>query len=95
MSPPLPAGALDGVLVVMSAAGASCDTVCGEQGARCSAAHLPTLNSCDRLREVLNCEAGCMEEAHEGERGSAAQWARGLACQSRTLINHTTPEPKF
>jgi hypothetical protein len=70
MSPPLPPGALAGVKVVLGAAGASCDAACEAAGSNaaaagalaCSGAHLHLLNSCDQLREVLNCEAGCMGE---------------------------------
>eukprot|EP00879_Flechtneria_rotunda_P017049 GHRR01017856.1.p1 GENE.GHRR01017856.1~~GHRR01017856.1.p1 ORF type:complete len:301 (+),score=83.81 GHRR01017856.1:437-1339(+) len=64
LSPPLPAGSLDGVTVVLSAAGASCSTMCEQKGLVCSQKHLHLLNSCDRLREVLNCEAGCESEQH-------------------------------
>jgi hypothetical protein len=55
---------LDGVTVLLSAAGASCATMCQQKGLACSQQHLHFLNSCDRLREITNCEAGCIEEQH-------------------------------
>uniref|UniRef100_A0A383V7Q5 SREBP regulating gene protein n=1 Tax=Tetradesmus obliquus TaxID=3088 RepID=A0A383V7Q5_TETOB len=64
LSAPLPAGSLDGVTVLLTAAGASCGTMCQQKGLACSQQHLHFLNSCDRLREVTNCEAGCIEEQH-------------------------------
>jgi hypothetical protein len=62
LSAPLPAGSLEGVTVLLSASGASCATMCQQKGLACSQKHLHYLNSCDRLREVTNCEAGCIEE---------------------------------
>mmetsp|Transcript_18603 Transcript_18603/g.39956 ORF Transcript_18603/g.39956 Transcript_18603/m.39956 type:complete len:200 (-) Transcript_18603:575-1174(-) len=59
LTEPLPANALDKVEVVMSALGESCDTACTKRGKQCSSKHLPYLNSCDRLREHVGCEAGC------------------------------------
>jgi hypothetical protein len=67
LSPPLPAGTLDGVTLVLSAAGSSCAAMCEQQGMACSQTHIHHVNSCDRLREVGNCEAGCVEEEHAGE----------------------------
>ncbi len=64
LSPPLPPAALEGITVVLGPAGLSCDAVCAQQSGACSQRHLATLNSCDRLREHSNCEAGCVEEAH-------------------------------
>ncbi len=50
LSEPVPSGALEGVHVLMSDAGQSCDEACnkGAGGKRCSAEHLVTVNSCDR-----------------------------------------------
>jgi hypothetical protein len=53
MSQPLPKGALDGVTVLMSTSGQSCDQACKAQSRRCSSAHLELLNTCDRLREQV------------------------------------------
>lgn len=64
LSSPLPKGALDDVTVLLGASGASCSTVCQQKGLACSQTHLHFLNGCDRLREVTNCEAGCIEEQH-------------------------------
>ncbi|KAF8063807.1 hypothetical protein HT031_003664 [Scenedesmus sp. PABB004] len=64
LSPPLPPGSLDGVTVLLGASGASCAAACAGKGLACSARHLTLLNSCDRLREVDDCEAGCLAEAH-------------------------------
>lgn len=60
VSDPLPAGALDGVSLVVSKQGESCEAACrGGGGKACSERHLPHANSCDRLREHVGCEAGC------------------------------------
>lgn len=66
LSPPPPAGALDGVDAVLGAPGLSCDAACAQAkgGAKqCSQRHLPLLDACDRLRESVACEAGCVAEA--------------------------------
>jgi hypothetical protein len=65
LDPPLPPGALDGVTLVMSEPGASCDAACAAASSTCSQPHFPLLDSCDRLREVVNCEAGCVAEEPE------------------------------
>lgn len=67
MAEPLPAGALDGVSLVLGDANDSCETACSKRKQRCSAPHLKWANSCDRLREVAGCEAGC--EALKGGGG--------------------------
>lgn len=59
VSDPLPPGVLDGATVVMSDANESCDAACAKQQLSCSAPHLKWANSCDRLREHNDCEAGC------------------------------------
>eukprot|EP00882_Tetradesmus_deserticola_P019802 GHRQ01021342.1.p1 GENE.GHRQ01021342.1~~GHRQ01021342.1.p1 ORF type:complete len:337 (+),score=147.70 GHRQ01021342.1:315-1325(+) len=64
LSAALPAGSLDGISLLLSASGGSCATTCQQKGLACSQHHLHFLNSCDRLREVTNCEAGCTEEQH-------------------------------
>lgn len=63
LSPPLPANALKGVTVAMGAPGMSCDAACARVGGqRCAQDRLALLNTCDRLREAVACEAGCIEE---------------------------------
>lgn len=59
LTAPLPEGALDNVLISMSAEGSSCDATCSKVGKKCSLQHLALLNNCDRLREHVGCEAGC------------------------------------
>lgn len=63
LSEPLPEGALENVKVVVSSAGQSCSEACeaplGGGGKKCSGSHMALLNSCDRLRENVGCEAGC------------------------------------
>ena len=81
LSPPLPPGTLEGVNVVLAAAGSSCSSMCEQQGMSCSQQHLHFLNSCDRLRESNNCEAGCIEEEHAGVCGCCV-WGGGV---SRTV----------
>lgn len=66
LSPPLPPHSLDGVTVVMGAPGSSCDAACERHGRQCSREHLRALDSCDRLRESVACEAGCVAEAPTG-----------------------------
>lgn len=44
LSPPLPAGTLDGVSLVLSAAGSSCASMCEQQGMSCSQSHLHHIN---------------------------------------------------
>lgn len=66
LSDPLPAGALDGVTVTMSEAGESCDTACKRISLTCSVQHFNVINSCDRLREHVACEAGCEAGALPG-----------------------------
>lgn len=47
---------------MLGAPGFSCDAVCERGGRRCSAPHLPLIDTCDRLRESVACEAGCVRE---------------------------------
>lgn len=58
LAAPLPPGALQGVSLLLSAAGDSCDAACRKQGKTCSEEHLRVADSCDRLRELTACEAG-------------------------------------
>ncbi|GBF90624.1 hypothetical protein Rsub_03196 [Raphidocelis subcapitata] len=76
LSPPLPAGALEGVTIVMGTPGFSCDATCERLGQRCSPPHLRPLDTCDRLREVVACEAGCVVE---GPRDVVPAYADGDA----------------
>ena len=76
LSPPLPPGTLDGVTIVMGTPGFSCDATCERLGQRCSARHLRPLDTCDRLREVVACEAGCFVE---GPRDVVPAYADGDA----------------
>lgn len=71
LSAALPPGALSGVVVIMSDSQQSCDQACSarSRSSTCSAKHLPLLNSCDRLRELVPCEAGC--EASTPKTGGA------------------------
>lgn len=43
--------------VVLGASGQSCVTACQASGKQCSLQHMPLLNSCDRLREVVSSAA--------------------------------------
>ena len=54
---PVPAGALEGVSVVMGGTSESCDTACTKVGKQCSQKHLAVLDNCDRLREQVG---GCL-----------------------------------
>lgn len=87
LAKPLPSGSLDNVEVVLGSAGDSCATACQKSGGKsCSAPHLALLNTCDALRERVDCEAGC--EAGQGQIGllpayivsSAAKTARPAMC---------------
>jgi hypothetical protein len=62
LDPPLPQGALDGIKVLLSVRGTSCEDACAKERLTCSPQHFQYLNTCDRLREVINCEAGCVKE---------------------------------
>lgn len=66
VSPPIPAGSLDGVTVLLGGDGMACEEVCSKDNKSCSAQHMRFINSCDKLREFVGCEAGCEAEAfHE------------------------------
>jgi len=62
LDPPVPQGALDGIKVILSVRGTSCQDTCAKEKLACSPQHFQHLNACDRLREVTNCEAGCVKE---------------------------------
>ncbi|KAL6749203.1 hypothetical protein V8C86DRAFT_2853403 [Haematococcus lacustris] len=86
LSDPLPPGALDGVALVMGEQGQGCDVACSKLKKTCSARHLPVLNTCDRLREQVGCEAGCEAAALNGRSwpayidGSAPKPSRPAMC---------------
>lgn len=65
-------GSLDGVEVVVSLQDQSCDEACASRSKQCSMQHMPLVNSCDRLREHLGCEAGC-EACAKGSCSVSAQ----------------------
>ena len=56
--PPLPAIG-EGVEAVMGQLGESCAAACAAVERTCSATDLPALNSCNILRTLVPCEAGC------------------------------------
>mmetsp|Transcript_2165 Transcript_2165/g.3522 ORF Transcript_2165/g.3522 Transcript_2165/m.3522 type:complete len:288 (+) Transcript_2165:87-950(+) len=56
---PLPSGALAGVKVALANPNETCETACKRVGKTCSPSHFPLINSCDKLREHVACEAGC------------------------------------
>lgn len=96
LSPPLPPGSLDGVTVVLSASGASCSTMCQQQGLVCSQKHLHFLNSCDRLREVINCEAGCETESFTSTMPAAVDPEAPKANRpALCLVGKNPPEAQF
>eukprot|EP00878_Enallax_costatus_P017950 GHUV01018875.1.p1 GENE.GHUV01018875.1~~GHUV01018875.1.p1 ORF type:complete len:299 (+),score=72.19 GHUV01018875.1:565-1461(+) len=96
LSPPLPPGSLDGVTVVLSASGASCSTMCQQQGLTCSQKHLHFLNSCDRLREVINCEAGCEVETFTSSMPAAVDPEAPKASRpALCLVGKNPPEAQF
>ncbi|GAX77561.1 hypothetical protein CEUSTIGMA_g5005.t1 [Chlamydomonas eustigma] len=66
LSGPLPANALSGVTTLLSKVGEACDMACMRIGKKCSGSHLSFLNTCDRLREHVGCEAGCEEGGKQG-----------------------------
>ncbi len=70
LSDPVAAGALEGVRVIMSEQGESCDHACSSNAKKqkCSTEALQVLNTCDSLREHVGCEAGC-EAASSKEGG--------------------------
>jgi hypothetical protein len=47
------------IKVVAGQGGASCDQVCAAEESTCSPQFLKVLNTCDVLRDVFGCEAGC------------------------------------
>jgi len=53
LSDPLPAEALEGVVVTVSDVNQDCNQACSKSRRRCSAKHMQVLNSCDRLREKV------------------------------------------
>lgn len=92
LSEPLAPDALKGVEVVMSKKDESCDAACSTKRKKCSASHLPILNSCDRLREQVGCEAGC--EAGKLEGDSAPGYMHPTAPKaSRPAMCFTAPSP--
>lgn len=96
LSAPLPAGSLAGVTVVLGAAGAACSTMCEQKGLACSQNHLHFLNSCDRLREVSNCEAGCVEEQHADTMPAAVDAEAPKASRpALCLVGTKPPESAF
>ena len=56
--PPLPALGV-GVEAVMGQVGESCTAACASAERTCSAPELAALNSCNILRTLVPCEAGC------------------------------------
>ncbi|MEW5301260.1 MAG: hypothetical protein WDW36_004130 [Sanguina aurantia] len=82
LAKPLPPGSLDNVEVVLGSAGDSCTSTCQKRGSRsCSAAHLPLLNTCDALREHVDCEAGC-EADPQGPPGLLPAYVVGSAAKT-------------
>lgn len=47
------------IKVVAGQGGASCDQVCATENSMCSPQFFKVLNTCDVLRDVFGCEAGC------------------------------------
>eukprot|EP00899_Mesostigma_viride_P023009 jgi/Mesvir1/3893/Mv19839-RA.1 len=47
------------VVIVLGRQGASCDEACATSTKKCYAAHFHAINSCDKLREMFACTAGC------------------------------------
>mmetsp|Transcript_12588 Transcript_12588/g.30884 ORF Transcript_12588/g.30884 Transcript_12588/m.30884 type:complete len:273 (-) Transcript_12588:212-1030(-) len=90
LSEPLAPDALKGVEVVMSNSDETCDAACSRRGKRCSSKHLAILNTCDRLREQVGCEAGC--ESFKLAGGSAPGYVDGAAPKaSRPAMCFTAP----
>ncbi|KAF5830925.1 hypothetical protein DUNSADRAFT_13832 [Dunaliella salina] len=71
LSDPLPPDALEGVAMVVSEPNQDCEQACSKSRKRCSPKHMKLLNSCDRLREKVGCEAGC-EASRESTVATAA-----------------------
>ena len=85
LSPALAPGALDGVEVILGDTFQSCDQVCSNKGRACSPQHMPLINSCDRLRELVACEAGC-EPRKKGDSGAPGYVDPGSAKGARPAM---------
>jgi hypothetical protein len=94
LSGPLPENALKGVTTVPSKVGEACDTACMRSGKKCSGSHLSFLNTCDRLREHVGCEAGCEEGGGPGgsSHGAMPSYVHGNAPKAqRPAMCFTAP----
>ena len=64
----------------------NCDQACSSRGSHlCSATHLQLLNSCDSLREVVACEAGC-ESSKKLDGGAPGYIDAGAAKSARPAM---------
>lgn len=70
VSGPLAAEVASRITMVLGAHGQPCDAACASKSMVCSGQDFAHLNSCDRMRENGNCEAGCEAEP-------AADWHPG------------------
>eukprot|EP00798_Chlamydomonas_sp_ICE-L_P003874 gene3874-13938_t len=91
LSEALAPGALANVHVVMSAPRMSCVQACNSVQKSCSAPHLHILNSCDRLREHVNCEAGC--DAYRVGSGAPGYIENGAPKNMRPAMCFVMPPP--